>query len=84
MNERDFYHLLREVIGAVVYINVAMALIVPTPLLQPRENGLITWGDHLTLVITNCSITFENTVSSEIGRGVLYFFGIGIICTISI
>ena len=42
-----FYPLLREVIGAAVYINVAMASIVPTLLLQPREYGLITWADHL-------------------------------------
>ena len=67
-----------------MYINVAMASIVPTPLLQHREYGLITWADHLSLVITNRSISFENTVGSEMGRGVLHFFGIGIICTITI
>ena len=34
--ERDLYPLLRVFIGAAVYINAAMALIVPTPLLKPR------------------------------------------------
>ena len=36
-----------------------MASIVPTPLLKPREYGLIGWADHLTLASTNRSMTFE-------------------------
>ena len=35
--ERDLYPLLRAVIGAAVCISVAMASIVPAPLLKPRE-----------------------------------------------
>ena len=76
------YPLLRAVIGAAVYINVARASIVPTPFLKPRECGLIGWADHLTLVSTNRSMTFENTGSSEMGLCVLSFFGIGIILAI--
>ena len=37
--ERDLYPLLMAVIGAAVYINVAMASIVPTQLMKPREYG---------------------------------------------
>ena len=66
--ERDLYHILRAYIGASVYIDVARASIVPTPFLKPREYGLIGWADHLTLVSTNRSMTFENAGSSEIGR----------------
>ena len=33
-------------------ICVAMASMVPTPLLKPREYGLIGWADHLTLAST--------------------------------
>ena len=40
-------------------ISVAMASIVPTPFLKPREYGLIDWADHLTLASTNRSMTFE-------------------------
>ena len=39
--ERDLYPLLRAIIGAAVCISVAIASIVPTPLLKPREYGLI-------------------------------------------
>ena len=46
--ERDLYPLLRAVIGAAVCISVAMASIVPIPLLKHREYGLIGWVDHLT------------------------------------
>ena len=63
-------------------ISVAMASIVPTPLRKPREYGLIDWADHLTLAITNCSMTFEKARSSEMGRCVLSFFGIGIMLAI--
>ena len=80
--EQDLYPLLRAVIGAVVYINVVRASIVPTPLLKPREYKLIGWEDHLTLISTNRSMTFENAGSSEMGRCVLSFFGIGIILII--
>ena len=66
-----------------MYINVARASIVPTPLLKPREYGLIGWADHLTLVSTNRSMTFVNTGSGEMGRCVLSFFGISIILAIS-
>ena len=59
-----------------------MASMVPTPLQKPREYGLIGWADHLTLASTNRSITLEMTGSSEIGRCVLSFFGIGIILAI--
>ena len=82
VSERDFYPLLRAVIGAAVYINVAMASIVRTPLLKPRVYGLIGWTDHLTLVSTNRFMTFENAGSREMGRCVLSFIGIGIILAI--
>ena len=72
--ERDLYLLLRVVIGSAVYINVARVSIVPSPLLKPREYGLIGWADHLTLVSTNRSMTFENPGSSEMGGCVLSFF----------
>ena len=42
--DRDLYTLLREVIGAAVYITATRASIVSTPLLQPRESGLIGWA----------------------------------------
>ena len=80
--ERDLYPILRAVIGAAVCITVAMASIVPTPLLKSREYGLIGWADHLTLASTKCSMIFEKAGSSEMGRCVLYFFGIGIILAI--
>ena len=48
-----------------------MASMVPTPLLNPREYGLIGWADHLTLASTNRSMTLEMAGSSEIGRCVL-------------
>ena len=63
-------------------ISVVMASIVPTPLLKPREYGLICWADHLTLASTNCFMTFEKAGSNEMGRCVLSFFGIGIILAI--
>ena len=84
MAERDLYPLLRAVIGAAMYIIVARASIVSTPLLKPRELGLIGWADYLTLVSTNRSMTFENAGSSKMGRCVLSFFGIGIILAIFI
>ena len=65
-----------------MYINVAMASIVPTALLKPSEYRLIGWADHLTLVSTNRSMTLENVGSSEMGRCVLSFFGISIILAI--
>ena len=74
--ERDLYPLL---IGAAVCISVEMAAMVPTPILKPREYGLIGWADHLTLASTNRSITLEITGSSKIGRCILSFFRIGII-----
>ena len=80
--ERDLYPLLRAVIGAAVCISVAMTSIVPTPLLKPREYGLIDWADHLTLARTNRSMTFEKAGSTEMGRCVLSFFGIRIILVI--
>ena len=52
--ERDWYPLLKAVMGAAVYINVVIASIVPTPLLRPREYWLIGWADHLTLVAPRC------------------------------
>ena len=82
VTERDLYPLLRVVIGADVCTSVAMASMVPTPLLKHREYGLIGWEDHLTLASTNRSMTFEMTGSSEIGRCVLSFFWIGIVLTI--
>ena len=63
-------------------ISVAMASIFPTPLLKPREYGLIGWADYLTLASTNRSMTFEKAGNSEMGRCVLSFFGIGIILAI--
>ena len=36
--ERDLYPVLKTFIGAAVCINVAIASIVPTPLLKPREH----------------------------------------------
>ena len=63
-------------------ISVAMASIVPTTLLKHREYGLIGWADQLTLASTNRSMTFEEAGSSEMGRCVLSFFGIGIILAI--
>ena len=60
--EQDVYPLLMAVIGAAVCIDVTMASIVPTPLLKPRECGLIGWADHLTLTSTNRSMTFENVL----------------------
>ena len=50
--------------------------------MKPREYGLIGWADHLTLISTNRSMTLENAGSSEMGRCVLSFFGIGIILAI--
>ena len=46
---RLLYPLLKVVIGAALCTRVAMASMVPTPLLKPREYGLIGWADHLTL-----------------------------------
>ena len=63
-------------------MSVAMTSIVPTPLLKPREYELIGWADHLTLCSTNRSMTFKNAGSSEMGRCVLSFIGIGIILAI--
>ena len=63
-------------------ISVAMASIVPTPLLKSGKYRLIGWADHLTLASTNRSMTFEKAGSNEMGRCVLSFFGIGIILTI--
>ena len=80
--ERALYPLLSEVIGAALCTSVAMASMVPTPFLKPREYGLIGWADHLTLASTNRFMTLEMTGSSEIGRCVLSFFGIGIILAI--
>ena len=57
-------------------ISVAMASIVPTPLLKPREYGLLGCAS------TNRSMTFGKAGSSEMGRCVLSFFGIGIILAI--
>ena len=51
---------------------------------KPREYGLIGWADHLTLASTNRSMTLEMAGSSEIGRCVPSFFGIGIIMAIFI
>ena len=79
---RLLYPLLKVVIGAALCTRVAMASMVPTPLLKPREYGLIGWADHLTLASTNRSMTLEMTGSSEIGRCVLSFFGIGTIFAI--
>ena len=59
---------------------LAIASIVPTPLLKPREYWFIGCADHLTLTSTNRSITFENAGSSEIVPCVLSFLGICIIC----
>ena len=64
VDERELYPLLRTVIGAAVCISVAMASIVPTPLLKPIEYGLIGWADHLTLASTNRSMTFEKAGSN--------------------
>ena len=64
---KSLHPLLRAVIGAAVCISVAMASIVPTPPLKPREYGLIGWADHLTLASTNRSMTFEKAGSSEMG-----------------
>ena len=60
-------------------ISVAMTSIVPTSLMKPREYGLISLADHLTLASTNRFMTFKKAGSSEMGRCVLSFFGIGII-----
>ena len=57
--ERDLYPFLKSVIEAAVCISAAMASIVPTAILKPREYGLIGWADHLTLSSTNRSMTFE-------------------------
>ena len=59
VTERDLHPLQRAVIGAAVYVSVAMASIVRTPLLKPREYGLIGWANHLTLASTNRSMTFK-------------------------
>ena len=71
--ERDLYPLLKVVIGATLCISVAMASMVPTPLLKPREYGLIGWADHLTLARSTRSMTLESAGSSEIGRCVVFF-----------
>ena len=63
-------------------INVALALIFPTPLLKPREYWLIGWADHLNLASTNHSMTFENAGSSEKGRFFFSFLRIAITLTI--
>ena len=41
VGERALYPLLKVVIGAALCTSVAMASMVPTPLLKPREYGLI-------------------------------------------
>ena len=64
-NLRPSYIALVSIFFSAVCISVAMALIVPTPLLKPREYGLIGWADHLTLASTNRSMTFEKDGSSE-------------------
>ena len=56
-------------------ISVAMASIVLTQLLNPREYGLIGSADHLTLASTNRVMTFEKARCSEMGRCVLSFWG---------
>ena len=55
---------------------------VPTPLLKHKEYELIGWANHLTLASTNRSMTLESAGSSEIGRCVLSFWGIGTILAI--
>ena len=62
--ERDLYPLLKVVIGAALCNSVAMASMVPTPLLKPKEYRLIGWADHLTLASTNRSTTLESAGSS--------------------
>ena len=44
--ERDWYPLLRAVIGVAVYINLEMASIVPISLLKHRKYGSIGLADH--------------------------------------
>ena len=80
--ELDLYPLLRVVIGAAVCISSTMPSIVPTPLLKHRAYRLIGSADHLTLASTNRFMTFEKAGSSEMGRCILSFFGIGIILAI--
>ena len=80
--ERDFYPFLKAFIGAAVCINVAIASIVPSPLLKPREYWLIGWADYLTLASTNRPITFESAGNSELVRCDLSFLRIGIILAI--
>ena len=65
--EQEVDPLLRAVIGTAVCISVAMASIVPTPLLKPREYGLLGWADQLTLTSINRSMTFDKAGSSEMG-----------------
>ena len=50
--------------------------------MKPRDVELIGWVYHLTLASTIRSMTFEKAGSSEMGRCVLSFFGIGIILAI--
>ena len=80
--ERKLYPLLRAVIGAAVCISIEMTSIVLTPLLKPREYGLIGWADYLTQASTNHSMTFEKAGSSGMGRCVLSLFEISIISAI--
>ena len=53
VTEQDLCPLLKAVIGAPVCINVAIALIDPTPLMKHKEFWLIGWADHFTLISTN-------------------------------
>ena len=68
------YPVLKAFIAAAVCFNVGKASIITTPIMNSREDSLIGWADHLTLVSTNRSITFENAGSSEMGRCILYIF----------
>ena len=82
--ERELYHSLYQSLEplCVLGISIAIASIVPTPFLKPREFVLIGWEDHLTLASTNRSMTFEKARSNEMGLCVLSLFGIGIFLAI--
>ena len=58
--ERALYPRLKVVIGAAMCTSVAMASMVPTPFLKPREYGLIGRADHLTLALYPVCMQFAS------------------------
>ena len=77
--ERELSPVLKAFIGAAVCINIAIASIILTPLMKPREYSLIGREDHLTPALANRPWLSK---SLEVGRYVLSFLEIGILLVI--